>query len=189
MDVPIVVLDACVLYPAALRDLFMRLAVAGLIQARWTDLIHEEWIVAVLRDRPDLERADLDRTRRLMDEHAEGSLVRHFEHLIPSLQLPDPDDRHVLAAAMEEGAEWIVTWNVIDFPGKVVEPLGITITTPDELMTRLLGARPEDTRAVVRETRLSLKNPPKSIDEYLEILRVRGLIKAGELLAEFRLDL
>lgn len=68
-------------------------------------------------------------------------------------------------------------------------PLGIAIATPDELMTRLLGARPEETRAVVRETRLSLKNPPKSIDEYLEILRVRGLIKTGELLAEFRQDL
>ena len=46
MDAPIVVLDACVLYPAALRDLFMRLAVAVLIEARWTDLIHDEWIEA-----------------------------------------------------------------------------------------------------------------------------------------------
>ena len=189
MDAPIVVLDACVLYPAALRDLFMRLAVAGLIQARWTDLIHEEWIEAVLRDRPDLERAALERPRRLMDEHAQGSLVRNFEHRIPSVPLPDPDDRHVLAAAVEEGAECIVTWNVADFPGGIVEPLGISILTPDELMTRLLRARPEDACAVVRETRLSLKNPPKSIDEYLEILRVRGLIKAGKLLAEFRQDL
>lgn len=188
MDPPIVVLDACVLYPAALRDLFMRFAVAGLIQARWTHLIHEEWIEAVLRDRPDLERANLERTRRLMDKHAEGSLVRNFEHRIPSFSLPDPDDRHVLAAAVEEGAECIVTWNVADFPG-IVEPLGISIVTPDGLMTRLLSARPADTCAVVRETRLSLTNPPKSIDEYLEILRVRGLIKAGELLAEFRQDL
>ena len=106
-----------------------------------------------------------------------------------SKHLPDSDDRHVLAAAVEEGAEWIVTWNGADFPGGIVEPLGITIMTPDELMTRLLRARPEDICAVVRETRLSLKNPPKSIDEYLEILRVRGLIKTGEFLAEFRQDL
>lgn len=189
MDAPIVVLDACVLYPAALRDLFMRLAVAGLIQARWTDLIHEEWIEAVLRDRPDLERADLERTRRLMDQHTEGSLVRNFEHRIHSLNLPDPDDRHVLAAALEEDAEGIVTWNVTDFPGGILGPLGITIVTPDELMTRLLEARPKETCAVVRETRLSLKNPPKSIDEYLEILKVRGLTKTGELLAEFRQSL
>lgn len=189
MDAPIVVLDACVLYPAALRDLFMRLAVAGLIHARWTHLIHEEWIEAVLRDRPDLKRADLERTRHLMDEHAEGSLVRNFERRIPSLHLPDPDDRHVLAAALEEGAERIVTWNVADFPGEILGPLGITIVTPDDLMTSLLEARPEETCTVVRETRLSLKNPPKSIDEYLEILKVRGLTKAGELLEEYRLDL
>lgn len=54
MSPPVVVLDACTLYPAALRDILMRLALHRLILARWTDAIHDEWIEAVLRDRSDL---------------------------------------------------------------------------------------------------------------------------------------
>lgn len=65
MSPPVVVLDACTLYPAALRDVLMRLSLHGLIAARWTDAIHDEWIEAVLRDRPDLTREQLGRTRDL----------------------------------------------------------------------------------------------------------------------------
>lgn len=189
MEAPIVVLDACVLYPAALRDLFMRLAVAGLIQARWTALIHEEWIKAVLEDRADLKREDLERTRRLMDHHAEGCLVRDFEPHIGSFGLPDPDDEHVLAAAVVSGADSIVTWNGRDFPAEILGPLGIAVVTPDEMAASLLKDRPEEVCAAVRETRLSLKNPPKSIVEYLEVLTARGLKKTSALLASFHRDL
>lgn len=62
MSPPVVVLDACTLYPAALRDILMRLALHQLILARWTDAIHDEWIEAVLRDRSDLTRERLQRT-------------------------------------------------------------------------------------------------------------------------------
>jgi hypothetical protein len=86
---PVVVLDACVLYPAALRDLLMRLAAHGLIQAKWSEDIHREWMEAVLRERPDLTRDRLQRTRELMDKHAGDCLVTGYEKHIVHLTLPD----------------------------------------------------------------------------------------------------
>jgi hypothetical protein len=58
----VAVYDACVLYPAPLRDLLMHLAVSGLYRARWTERIHDEWTTAVLRDRLDLTREQLEWT-------------------------------------------------------------------------------------------------------------------------------
>jgi hypothetical protein len=89
-------LDASVLYPAMRRNLLMHLALRDLFQAHWTDRVHEEWITALLRNRPDLTAAQLARTRRLMDENVDDALVTGYEHLIGKLTLPDPDDRHCL---------------------------------------------------------------------------------------------
>ena len=101
--------DACVLYPAPLRDLLMRLALTDLFRARWTDAIHEEWIRNVLANRSDLKREQLERTRDLMNAHVRDCLVTGHENLIEGLNLPGPDDRHVLAAAIRAGAGVIVT--------------------------------------------------------------------------------
>jgi PIN domain len=107
----IALLDASVLYPAPLRDLLMHLAQTTLFKARWSNLIHDEWTRNVLEDRPDLSAAQISRTRALMDAHVDGALVTDFEDLIPNLELPDLDDRHVLAAAIRCGANLIVTMN------------------------------------------------------------------------------
>jgi predicted nucleic acid-binding protein len=106
-----VVYDACVLYPAPLRDLLMRLTLTDLYRASWSNQIHNEWINAVLRNRPDLSKAQLERTRSLMNAHVRDALVDGYQTLIPALELPDPDDRHVLAAAVQCGADLIVTFN------------------------------------------------------------------------------
>lgn len=62
-----IIYDACVLYPAPLRDFLMRLAMTDLYRARWTDMIHDEWIRNVLKQRPDLKPENLDRTRALIN--------------------------------------------------------------------------------------------------------------------------
>ena len=100
MDKLTVLIDACVLYPAPLRDLLMRLLLLDLFVGRWTERIHDEWIRNVAKDRPDLKRERLERTRAMMDSHALNALVTGYEPLIEGLSLPDPDDRHVLAAAI-----------------------------------------------------------------------------------------
>jgi hypothetical protein len=163
-------LDACVLYPAPLRDLLMRLAVSDLFRARWTDAIHDEWTRNVLANRPDLSAASLARCRRLMDEHVPDCLVTGYEPLVPALTLPDPDDRHVLAAAVHGGAGTIVTFNLGDFPAAVLGQFSIEAVHPDEFIGRLWDESPEAVLEAVRRHRSSLMRPPKSAAEYLATL-------------------
>ena len=92
--------DRCVLYPAPLRDLLMQLALTDLYRARWTEKIHEEWMRNVLKNRPDLSKEQLERTKSLMNRSVRDCLIEGYEFIIPSLDLPDPDDRHILAAAI-----------------------------------------------------------------------------------------
>ncbi len=165
---PIVLLDACVLYPAALRDLLMRLAVHEQIVVKWSERIHEEWMTAVLRERPDLTRQQLERTRQLMDLHTGDCLVSGHEWRVESLSLPDENDRHVLAAAIEAEADALVTWNLADFPENRLKALGIERWTPDDLL--------------MREHRAVLKNPPKSAAEYLDTLEQQRLHRSVQIL-------
>jgi predicted nucleic acid-binding protein len=181
------VLDSCVLFSAALRDLFMRLAGEGVFHARWTEGIHEEWIRSVLQQRPDLRRPQLERTRELMDMHAEGSLVANYQALIPTLTLPDPDDRHILAAAIVSEASFIVTFNLADFPTGRLEPHGVTAVHPDQFLVELAEATPESFLQAVRGHRAALRNPPKSPEQYVATLVKLGLANTGKWL-DLRLD-
>jgi hypothetical protein len=112
----VVVYDACVLYPSTLRDLLIRIAQARLVQAKWTDQILDEVFRNLREDRPDLDPSKLARTRTLMNQAIPDCLVTGYEALIDSVKIPDPDDRHVVAAAIRAQAQTIVTTNLKDFP-------------------------------------------------------------------------
>ena len=96
-------LDANVLYSAGLRDVFLRLADQYLYAPLWSADIHAEWIGSVLADRPDLTEGMLERTRMVMDRHFPEAVVTGYMARAAELDLPDPDDVHVLAAAIEGG--------------------------------------------------------------------------------------
>lgn len=130
--------DACVLYPPTTRDFLMELATTDLFRARWSADIHEEWIRSALQDRPDLSREALNKVRDLMDRHVLDALVCGYEDLIPGLDLPDPDDRHVLAAAIRCGAGVIVTFNLRDFPANRLAKHLVEAQHPDEFVLFLL---------------------------------------------------
>lgn len=164
----IAVYDACVLYPAPLRDLLMHLALSDLYRARWTERIHEEWVGALLRQRPDLKREDMEWTRRQMDTAVPDCLVRSYEGIEAGLVLPDPDDRHVLAAAILCGAGTIVTYNLKDFPASTLAPHGISAQHPDEFIEHAFDLNPGAVCTAVRNQRRSLKNPPRSVDELFD---------------------
>jgi len=159
--------DACVLYSAPLRDLLMELALADLYMARWTKQIEEEWIRAILNTRPDLSREHLERTRDKMNRAVPGALIEGYEHLIPSLELPDPDDRHVLAAAIHAEAVAIITLNLRDFPPLMLAPYGIRAIHPNEFVEELISFDPQAVLAAAQRQRASLKRPPKTAEEFL----------------------
>ncbi len=161
----------------------MWLAVHGLIRPKWSEQIHEEWMRNVLKDRPDLTPKQLERTRRLMDEHGGDCLVTGHEQHIADLTLPDLNDRHVVAAGIEAGADAIITWNLGDFPTAVIEGYGIEVRTPDQLVCALLDASATEVLAAMRQHRKSLKNPPKNPEEYLETLALQGLKQSVERLS------
>ena len=184
----IVFYDANVLYPAELRNFLMHLALTGVFGARWSADVHEEWIRTLLLNRPDLTREMLERTRQLMDKAAPAALVRGYEHLIPELTLPDPDDRHVLAAAIQAGASVIVTCNLADFPSHILEAFDIEAQHPDEFILHLLDIAPGLVIEAAENHRKSLKNPPKTKEEYIASLELQGLVRTAATLREFFAD-
>ena len=141
----IVVYDANVLYPNTLRDLLIRVSQAGLVQARWTNEILEEMLRALSRNRPDILPDKLDRLRQLMNEAVRDCLVSGYEPIIEGLKLPDPGDRHVLAAAVKAGAQVIVTSNLKHFPAADLRQWDIEAKSPDDFVLDLVGI---DRRAV-----------------------------------------
>jgi predicted nucleic acid-binding protein len=177
--------DANILYPAPLRDLFIRLAQAGLVRARWTDTIHDEWLRNVLKDNPQTTAERLARTRALMNEAVRDCLVTGYEDLIDSLALPDPDDRHVLAAAIRGGAEIIVTYNLKDFPREMLARFDIEAQHPDDFLLSLFDLAPGLVCAAIKRQRESLRNPPKTAEEILATLESQGLTQAVARLREF----
>lgn len=157
----------------------MQLALADLFQARWTDEIHDEWTRNVLADRPDIAPASVARCRKLMDEHVPDCLITGYEVLIPTLTLPDPDDRHVLAAAIHGQANVIVTFNLGDFPAAALLPHNIEALHPDDFAVRLWEESAAAVLGAARLHRASLKRPPKSASEYLATLEQCRLVETA----------
>jgi predicted nucleic acid-binding protein len=173
---PFVVLyDASVLYPSTLRDLLIRVTQSGLVQARWTEEILDEMFAALKRGRPDLDPVKLDRTRTLMGTAVRDWRVTGYEPLIDSVKLPDPDDRHVLAAAIRAGAQVIVTSNLRDFPAVDVRPWGIEVKSPDDFVRDQISLSRSVVYAAVQQIADSWKNPPGSVDDVLDRLERNGL--------------
>lgn len=167
------VYDACVLYPAPLRDFLRRLGPSGRFRARWSAQIHDEW------------KRDLD----LMDQAIPDALVTGYEPLIAGLTLPDPDDRHVLAAAIRCHASVIVTFNEKDFPADVLESFGLEAQHPDVLVENLFDLDPAAVVAAAQRQRQQLKNPPMEVERYLEVLLRQGLTQSAKGLSAFQLVL
>lgn len=179
-----VVYDACVLYPAAVRDLVVELARTGLLRAKWTARIHAEWINAVVRDRPELDRARLERVAELMNSAVLDCLVTGFESLEAGLtSLPDHDDRHVVAAAIHCGAQEIVTFNLRHFPEAALLPYGIRAVHPDLFVEHLLDLNAEAVCEAVRRIRRRLVNPPRSAQEMIANYDNQGLAVSASILA------
>lgn len=160
----VVLCDANVLYKSLLRDLIMRLGRKGAVAPRWTERIHEEWMRNLQMRRPAVTRAAAERTRSLMDAGLPGALVS-----IPAPSghtLPDPDDQHVLDAALSAGASVLLTFNLKHFPGAAL-PISLQAVHPDAFLVACLQQQPDLVLSTLRELRADLTRPPFSPDELL----------------------
>lgn len=181
------VLDACVLYPSLLRDLLMHLGLTGLYQPKWTDHIQQEWQRSLLAQRPDICAEQLRRTETLMNQALPDARIVGYEDLIEGLNLPDPDDRHVLAAAIRSGATAIVTTNLRDFPAERLTAFGIEALDPDVFVCDLFDLNNALVIRAVRNASVSLRMPPFGADEYLACLQHTGLPSLTTALQPWRL--
>lgn len=168
----------------------MQLTLADMFRARWTEQIHEEWIRNLLVNRPDLSRGKLEMVRDLMNLHARDALVTGYEPLIDLIQnCPDPDDRHVIAAAWHCRADAIITLNLKDFPSAALAPYNLEIIHPDDFIRAQFDLDPAKLLDAIRICRARLVNPPKSIGDYLDNLEAQALPKTVTALRKYALIL
>jgi predicted nucleic acid-binding protein len=146
-----------------------------LVQARWTEEILDEMFAALKRDRPDVNPARPDRTRALMGTAVRDWKVTGYEPLIDVLKLPDPDDRHVLAAAIRARAQVIVTANLRHFPAADLDPWDVEAMSPDDFVRDQISLDRAAVYAAVQQIADSWRNPPGSIDDVLDRLEHNGL--------------
>ncbi|WP_342661666.1 PIN domain-containing protein [Rhodococcus ruber] len=170
-----VLYDANVLYPNVLRDVLIRLAQTGLVHARWTDRILDETFRNLTADRPDIPADTLGRLRELMNRAVPDCLVTGYETLIPALTLPDPDDRHVLAAAIRCGAQVIVTANLRDFPDAELARFDIQALHPDEFVMDLFTLDGARVHQAISATAAAWRNPPGTPADVCDRLAAAGL--------------
>ena len=170
-----VIYDACVLYPAPLRDLLLRIALSGIVRARWTDQILDECFRNVAANKPELSKEALNRTRKLMCAAVPDCLVETYETLADGVPLPDDGDRHILAAAIRCGAQAIVTFNLKHFPAEPLARFGIEPKHPDDFVMDAIGLNPGVVLQVITQQADALKAPPVTVGELLNTLRDSGL--------------
>lgn len=174
---PVAVYDACVLYPFHLRNLLVQCAVDRLVEARWTAEIHEEWIGNLSANNPSIPLGHLHTARDLMDAALPGALVTGYEAMIPTVALPDPEDRHVAAAAIVAGARVIVTWNMRDFPAAALQKYRLQAQTPDIFLAHLYNEIPALVIEVVAKARRNLRRSKISAEEFVQALRQQRLMR------------
>lgn len=157
----------------------MELAKARLFQAKWSATIHEEWIRNVLRNRPDLTLKQLEYTKQQMELTLPDATVTGYKAFIPSLLLPDPDDRHILAVALRSQASVILTFNLKDFPASALAPYRVTAHHPDRFIMRLVHTYETEVAEALERQRQRLRKPAKTQQQFIEILEKQGLKKVA----------
>ncbi len=174
-----VVLDACVLYPAPIRDLLLNIAALGLFKPFWSETINNEWVRNLLINRPDLSREKLGLTVNAMNNAFPDANIREDFKLISQLELPDQNDCHVLATGIKSESEYIITWNLKDFPHKHLIPFKIQAISPDDFIAKIISGNESLALAAFNKQVARLKNPTRSPMEVLETLKHLGLIQSS----------
>ncbi|ACU54552.1 conserved hypothetical protein [Acidimicrobium ferrooxidans DSM 10331] len=154
-----VVLDACVLVPVTLADTLLRLAELGLYRPLWSKRILAEATKATVEVHPNIPREVLEQRFREIERAFEDACVRGWHPLEHGLTLPDPDDRHVVAAALAGGADAIVTRNLRDYPRGALADLTIEVTHPDDFLLDQLDLAPKAVLDAIEQQAANTRQP------------------------------
>lgn len=172
------ILDACVLYPRLLRDVLLSLAHADLYTARWTQHIEKEWTTALLENKPGSELKIASAVEQ-MRAAIPDCLVVDYESLIDGLDLPDANDRHVLAAAIRGNADAVVSFNTKDFPATVLDKFDIELQTPDQFVLNQLMLHPPRALGAIKQMRLRWERPEMSATDMVDLFEKRQLAQTA----------
>lgn len=170
-----VVLDACVMVPVALCDTLLRLGEEQLYRPIWSTRIVKEAADAISTVHPDLEVSKIERRMAYMNETFPGACVGDFANIESGLQLPDPDDRHVVAAALRARADAILTANLRDFPADALHRLDLEVISPDDFLLSQLDMRSTVVLDVLSAQAAATRNPKRSVDDVLTALARAGV--------------
>jgi predicted nucleic acid-binding protein len=154
----LVVIDTNVLYSMPVADTLLRAADRELFDFLWTTDILQELRETMLRQ--GFLAAAVDRRVTAMQQAFRDTEVTGYEALIPQLQLPDPDYRHVLAAAIHAGAQVLVTANLKDFPGEILAGYAISALSPADFLVALIREFPQALLEIVNEQAAAMQHPP-----------------------------
>lgn len=175
-------LDTNVLYQVVIRDLLFWFAHFDLHTPRWSQNILDEWVRVIIRNHEGLTQEQLRKQVELSEKVFPYARVEKYENLIDSLQLEDPDDRHVLAAAIKVNANVIVTQKIKDFPDEYVEQFGLHVLTPDDFICDIIDLDHERSVEAFKQMVLHKRNPDLDEFEVLDMLRKNGLTKSADFL-------
>lgn len=169
-------LDACVLYPIAMTDALLSLATAGLFAAKWSREIEREWIAALEDRRPELHDRLEVRRDAMRDAVPDWEVPEAaWAPLVAGDNLTDPDDRHILAAAVAGHADCIVTANLKDFPAEIVGVYGLEVGDPDRFVINQWDLDPLIAMAAFKRMRARWRNPQATPENFAKALEQGGL--------------
>ncbi len=175
------VLDACVLFSAALRDTLLRAAVKRLYRLHLTEEILDEVCRNLLKSGRIADPGLADRLVEQIRRAFPGSMVEGYSTLVPKMT-NHPKDRHVLAAAVAAGASVIVTHNLGDFPFQALDPYGVIAQSPDDFLVALYAASPDAMDRILQEQSASLRFPRMSVEEILDRLAQQQVPRFADLM-------
>jgi hypothetical protein len=189
LEPSIAIFDACILYPFHLRNIVVQAAVDRLVEARWTDAIHGEWVRSLTTDLPAIPIERLQITRRLMNDALPVAMVNGYEEHIPKVILPDLDDRHVVAAAIAAKASLILTWNLRHFPENELKKFGLRRMNPDEFLSGLFDKAPDLVIGSLANARRNLSKTRVAASDFIAILNGQKLVQLSKRVEKFVSDL
>jgi PIN domain len=173
-------LDACVLVPNALCDTLLRFAEAGFYRPLWSQQILDEVFSAVCRIHPEIDPARVQHRLDSMSQAFSGANVVGWEAVAAGQDLPDANDRHVLAAAIAGGGQSLVTFNLQDFPEAALGPVGVEARHPDEFLLDQLDLFPSVALDVLVSQAADMSKPPSDLAGLLNRLERCGVPSFAE---------